>query len=270
MISNQTSPPEGAGDEDARPLFLCTNDDGIHAFGLGLLIQAAGKLGEVFVVAPDRERSASSQSLTLRSRITKTEESAGRLALSGTPTDCVLIAVEKLCEQLYERPPKFVLSGVNHGPNMGEDVLYSGTVAAAIEGTILGVPSIAVSFMGQDDDRLAGYADLLERLLRGLVTRDDFPEETLLNINLPDLPASEVRGSRVTVLDSRQYVGSVNRLDPAGRDEFWIGDGTPDWKGRADSDFSAVDAGYVSITPLHLDLTNFRLIEKVRNWPLEL
>lgn len=270
MIPHQSSPPEGGGDRDPRPLFLCTNDDGIHAFGLQLLIQAAQSLGEVFVVAPDRQRSASSQSLTLRSPITKTRESAGRLALSGTPTDCVLIAIEKLCEETCGRRPNFVLSGVNHGPNMGEDVLYSGTVAAAIEGTILGVPSIALSFMGRDDERLAGYADLLERLLRGLVTRDDFPEETLLNINLPDRRADEVLGSRVTVLDSRQYVGSVNRRGAADSEEFWIGDGIPDWKGGADSDFSAVDAGYVSITPLHLDLTNFQLIEKVRTWPLEL
>ncbi|MEJ2311229.1 MAG: 5'/3'-nucleotidase SurE [Gemmatimonadales bacterium] len=271
MISHRASPPEGGTDEGVRPLhFLCTNDDGIDAPGLELLVQAAEKLGEVFVVAPDRQRSASSQSLTLRSPITKTEVSAGRLALSGTPTDCVLIAIEKLCGELYGRPPDFVLSGVNHGANMGEDVLYSGTVAAAIEGTILGVPSIALSFTGRDTERLAGYGDVLERLLRVLVTRDDFPEDTLLNINLPDLPSEEVVGSRVTVLDSRQYVGSVNHLDPAGRDEFWIGDGTPDWKGSAESDFSAVVAGYVSITPLHLDLTNFRLIERVRSWPLEL
>ena len=186
MISHQAPPPEGGTDEDARPLrFLCTNDDGIDASGLELLIQAAEKLGEVFVVAPDRQRSASSHSLTLHSPIRPTEVSAGRITLDGTPTDCVLIAISELCEHR----PDFVLSGVNHGPNMGEDVLYSGTVAAAMEGTILHVPSIAFSFAGRDDDRLAGYADLLERLLRGLVTRDDFPKETFLNINLPDLPA---------------------------------------------------------------------------------
>jgi 5'-nucleotidase len=140
-----------------------------------------------------------------------------------------------------------------------------------MEGTILQVPSIAFSFTGRDEDRLAGYADLLERLLHGLVTRDDFPNETFLNINFPDLPADEVLGSRVTALGRRRYVDSINRsLDPAGREFFWIGGGTSEWKRSADSDFSAVDAGHVSITPLHLDLTNFRLIEEVGNWPLEL
>ena len=133
------------------------------------------------------------------------------------------------------------------------------------------MPSIAVSFTGRDEDRLAGYADLLERLLRGVVAIEDFPEDTLLNINLPDVPAAEVRGARVTSLGSRRYWGSVNRkLDAAGREVFWIGGGTPDWKERSDSDFSAVDAGYVSITPLHLDLTNFGLLAEVREWPLEL
>jgi len=268
LISHQASPPEGGTDEEARPLrFLCTNDDGIHASGLELLVQAAEKLGEVFVVAPDRQRSASSHSLTLHSPVRPTEVSTGRITLDGTPTDCVLIAISELCEHR----PDFVLSGVNHGPNMGEDVLYSGTVAAAMEATILGVPSIAFSFTGRDDDRLGGYADLLERLLQGLVTRDDFPEETFLNINFPDLPADEVVGSRVTVLGRRRYLDSINRsFDPAGREFFWIGGGKSEWTRSADSDFSAVDAGHVSITPLHLDLTNFRLIEEVGNWPLKL
>jgi 5'-nucleotidase len=270
LTSHQASPPAGGIEEGRTLRFLCTNDDGIHASGLELLIQAAETLGEVLVVAPDRQRSGSSQSLTLNSPLSTTEVAAGRLAMNGTPTDCVLIAINKI----YDRPPDFVLSGVNHGANMGEDVLYSGTVAAAIEGTILQVPSIAISFTGRDDDRLAGYGQLLARLLQGIVRRDDFPSETLLNINLPDLPAGDVRGSRVTVLGSRRYLGSINReTDPAGREAFWIGGGQTRWKHRKereDSDFRAVELGYVSITPLHLDLTNFELIEKVRAWSLVL
>lgn len=268
MIARNASTPKGAMHAGARALrFLCTNDDGIQAAGLELLIQAAEKLGEVFVVAPDRQRSASSQSLSLHKPLRPTPVAAGRIALDGTPTDCVLVAISELCEQ----QPDFVLSGVNHGPNMGEDVLYSGTVAAALEGTILGVRSIAVSFAGRDDECLAGYGDVLERLLRGLVTREDFSEELILNINLPDLPANEVRGARVTVLGSRRYHGAISRRpDSAGRECFWIGGGRRVDSDVADSDFAAVDAGHVSITPLHLDLTNRELIDEVRRWPLEL
>lgn len=251
---------------DDRPLrFLCTNDDGIHAAGLRLLTQTAERLGEVLVVAPDRQRSGASQSLTLHRPLRITTVSEKRLALDGTPTDCVLVALK----ELYRPRPDFVLSGVNHGANMGEDVLYSGTVAAALEGTILGVPSIALSFIGRDDDRLAGYTDLLERLLRQLVERRDFPEETLFNINLPDLHASDVKGFRITALGRRVYSDSLTRSrDPAGHEFFWIGGGKSHWRGREDSDFRAVENGYVSITPLHLDLTNFKLIEEVKGWPL--
>ncbi len=249
-----------------RPLrFLCTNDDGIHAPGLGVLERAARRLGDVVVVAPDRQRSGASHSLTLHAPLRATAAGRDRLALDGTPTDCVLLALNRLCDPR----PDFVLSGVNHGPNMGEDVLYSGTVAAAMEGTILGIPSIAVSFTGRDEDRLATYTDLLERLLQALVHRQGFPEETFFNINLPDLPAEQVKGSLVTALGRRVYSDSLTRSrDPAGREFFWIGGGKSHWTGRDDSDFRAVDSGYVSITPLHLDLTNYRLIEEVRTWAL--
>jgi 5'-nucleotidase len=146
-----------SSEQEARRLrFLCTNDDGIHAPGLALLSEVAGRLGDVFVVAPDRQRSGSSHSLTLNSPLRATPVGENRLSLDGTPTDCVLVAVNLLCEQ----DPHFVLSGVNHGANMGEDVLYSGTVAAAMEGTILGIPAIAVSFVGRDDELLRGYADI--------------------------------------------------------------------------------------------------------------
>ena len=243
--------------------FVCTNDDGIHARGLRVLCEAAGRLGEVLVVAPDRQRSASSHSLTLHRPLRVTEVDVRRVAVDGTPTDCVLLALNELCE----RKPDFVLSGVNHGPNMGEDVLYSGTVAAAMEGTILGIPSIAVSFAGHDEGRLEGYGDLLAELLGVIVRREDFPEETFFNINLPDLPAEEVNGYRVTSLGKRVYSDSLRRSrDPAGREFFWIGGGVLNWSGGADSDFGAVEEGCVSITPMHLDLTSFGRLEEVKRW----
>ncbi len=249
----------------ARPIILCTNDDGIHAVGLQTLIGVASRLGTVEVVAPDREQSATSHSLTVHRPLRATRTPEGHHVIDGTPTDCVLIAVN----QLLEMPPDFVLSGVNHGPNMGEDVLYSGTVAAAMEGTILGIPAIAISYSSRAADRIPGYAPVLERIIGSLMSRTDFPDETFFNINLPDVPADEMKGVRVTTLGRRVYSDSLTRReDPAGREYYWIGGGVSSWSGRGDSDFRAVQAGYVSITPLHLDLTNYDLISEVRSWTL--
>lgn len=230
-----------------------------------MLTRAVDELGRAVVVAPDREQSASSHSLTLHRplRVTRTDD--GGYVIDGTPTDCVLVAVN----QLLDERPDFILSGVNHGPNMGEDVLYSGTVAAAMEGTILGIPSIAISFVGNREEWLRDYGSRLRSLLRSLIEQEDFPGETFFNVNLPDRRASEVQGVRVTTLGRRVYADSLTRnTDPHGREYFWIGGGESHWSGREDSDFRAVRAGYISVTPLHLDLTNFRLIEKVRSWPL--
>ena len=247
------------------PTILCTNDDGIHAIGLKTLIEVASSLGRVRVVAPDREQSATSHSLTVHRPLRATRTPQGHHVIDGTPTDCVLIGIN----QLLDQPPDFVLSGVNHGPNMGEDVLYSGTVAAAMEGTILGIPAIAVSYSSRAADRIPGYADVLTDLIGALVRRSDFPEETFFNINLPDVPADELNGVRVTTLGRRVYADSLTRReDPSGREYFWIGGGVSRWSGRDDSDFRAVQAGYVSVTPLHLDLTNYRLISEVRSWML--
>lgn len=262
-------PQEGDAGEEAPGdrLILCTNDDGIHARGLEVLVSAARELGRVVVVAPDRQQSASSHSLTMHRplRATRTE-GRDRYVVDGTPTDCVLLAVN----QLLERSPDFVLSGVNHGPNMGEDVLYSGTVAAAMEGTILGVPSVAISFAGQREEWLRNQDRPLRTLLRTLVSREDFPEETFFNVNIPESHPDDVRGVRVTALGRRVYSDSLTKnRDPQGREYFWIGGGESHWTGREDSDFRAVEAGYISVTPLHLDLTNFRLMEQVRSWSLE-
>ncbi|MFW6085248.1 MAG: 5'/3'-nucleotidase SurE [Gemmatimonadota bacterium] len=244
---------------------LCTNDDGIHADGLALLESVASELGEIRIVAPDREQSATSHSLTLHRPLRVTEVAAGRHVIDGTPTDCVLIAVN----ELLPWRPDFILSGVNHGPNMGEDVLYSGTVAAAMEGTILGIPSIAVSHTGLEREELTEFAPMLRELLGELLGRADFPSETFFNVNLPDRPASEVEGVRVTSLGRRVYSDSlVRREDPAGREYYWIGGGVSSWRGSEDSDFRAVEAGFVSVTPLHLDLTNHRLLDEVASWSL--
>jgi 5'-nucleotidase len=243
---------------------LCTNDDGIHSPGLALLAEVAGASGDVTVVAPDRQQSATSHALTLHRPLRITRVENGRHAVDGTPTDCVLLAFKEVLDD----PPDFVLSGVNHGPNMGEDVLYSGTVAAAMEATILGVPAAAFSFVGNVDD-VAPYASLLAGLVDGILGRPGFPRETFLNINIPDLPPDEIQGVEVTSLGRRVYYDSLTRsVDPRGADYFWIGGGRSDWRGRDDSDFRAIHAGYVSVTPMHLDLTNFDLLHEVKSWSL--
>jgi 5'-nucleotidase len=246
---------------------LCSNDDGILARGLDCLERAARPLGDVSVVAPDREQSATSHSLTLHHPLRPIQLAENRWQVDGTPTDCVMLAIEAL---MPERPD-FVLSGINHGPNMGEDVLYSGTVAAAMEGLALGVPSIAISFAGRvlrsDDSLLGDQVETLTKLLRHLTALPNFPADTMLNVNLPAIPASEIKGAKLTRLGRRVFSDSLTPMkDPWGRDIFWIGGGSVAWSGSEDSDFRAVKDGYISVTPLHLDLTSRDRLEDAASW----
>jgi 5'-nucleotidase len=246
---------------------LCTNDDGHLAAGLGVLSSAAAALGTVTVVAPDREQSATSSSLTLHHPLRARRAVDGAWIVDGTPTDCVILAVNEL---LHTRPDVCV-SGVNHGSNMGEDVLYSGTVAAAIEATVMGIPAVAFSYVGDFPEELEGRDALVRAVLGAILSRDSFPQNTLFNVNIPAIPPSEVRGIRVTTLGRRRYSESITRAnDPSGKEYFWIGGGVAQWHGDAASDFQAVADGYVSVTPLHLDLTNYQLLEEIRAWDLKL
>ena len=245
---------------------LVSNDDGILAEGIGLLAEACLSVGQVTVVAPDREQSGTSHSLTMHRPLRPQRRHDGSFQVDGTPTDCVLLAFGGLLDE----PPDFVFSGVNHGPNMGEDVLYSGTVSVAMEAVTLGVPGIAVSYVGDDLETLRTYAQLLARLVRRITKVPEFPPETLLNINLPAIPAAEVRGIRVTKLGSRFFTESMVRSkDPRGRDIYWIGGGDITWTGDAFTDHAAVAEGFISLTPLHMDLTNYSLMETVRGWALD-
>jgi 5'-nucleotidase len=245
---------------------LVTNDDGILAPGLALLADVCREVADVTVVAPDREQSGTSHSLTLHRPLRPTRRSDGAWQVDGTPTDCVMLALQAL---LPERPD-FVFSGVNHGPNMGEDVLYSGTVAAAMEAVTLGVPGIAISFAGNRPETMHTYRARLVELVRQIVNVPKFPSNILLNVNLPRIPTEEVRGIQVTKLGSRFFSESLTRMqDPWGREIFWIGGGTVTWTGGEDSDHRAVAEGYISITPLHMDLTNYPLLETVQGWCLE-
>ena len=246
---------------------LLSNDDGILARGLAALEQAAERLGEVYVVAPDREQSATSHSLTMHHPLRPVQIGDRRWQVDGTPTDCVMLALEALLPE----KPDYVLSGVNHGPNMGEDVLYSGTVAAAMEGLALGVPAIAFSFAGRvlrSDALLDEHVDTIERILRHLAGLPAFPENTLFNVNIPAVAASEVQGYRLTRLGRRAYSDSLTKMqDPWGRPIYWIGGGSVSWKDSSqDSDFQAINDGFVSITPLHLDLTHRDILDRAEQW----
>ncbi|MDX2206629.1 MAG: 5'/3'-nucleotidase SurE [Gemmatimonadales bacterium] len=250
------------------PHILVTNDDGVLAPGIQILAEACRSAGQVTVVAPDREQSAQSHALTMTRPLRPVRRPDGSWQVDGTPTDCVLLALEA---PLVSEPPQFVFSGINHGPNMGEDVLYSGTVSAAMEAVVLGIPGVAFSFAGRRDDLMAGYGALVADLVRKIVALEQMPPNTLLNINLPGIPVDEVQGIRVVPLGSRFYSNSVmKQQDPWGRDVFWIGGGTITWTGETDTDHAVVRDGYVSVTPLQLDITNHALLDTVRDWALRL
>ncbi len=247
-------------------LFLVTNDDGYLAPGIKTLARALDRLGDVVVVAPDREQSALSHSLTLHHPLRIRQTTDNEYLVDGTPTDCVMLAVSTL----LERQPDFVFSGINHGGNLGEDVLYSGTVSAAMEGTILGIPSIAISLSHGNEQWIEGYVSVVRRLAEEIVhgpAVETFPANTLLNINLPDRDPTDVRGTKVTSLGKRVYENPVvTDVDPHGKTYYWIGGGAPTWEGPEGSDFLAVEAGYISITPIQLDLTNHRAIPDLKHW----
>lgn len=247
-------------------MLLLTNDDGYDARGLQALVSALADLGEVWVVAPAAEQSASSHSLTLRQRICTEEVEPGHYKVHGTPTDSVLLGLKAL----LETPPTLLVSGVNHGPNMGEDVTYSGTVAAAIEGTILGVPSVAISSL----QRTMTSIDAISRVARTVVRTAlevGLPRDCLLNVNIPDPEISTIKGVRVTKLGSRRYDNLLQEeVDEAGNRCYTVGGDAPVWNEDDGTDIAAVRLGYVSVTPLHLDLTHYKSIVEMEQWRFNL
>lgn len=251
---------------------LLSNDDGIDAEGLQTLrttLRDSQPGWRITTVAPDREQSATSHALTLSDPLRIQERGEDQYAVSGTPTDCVLVALKGL---LKDDPPQIVLSGINHGPNMGEDVHYSGTVAAAFEGRVLGIPSIALSLAGKERPREFGAArHFLHEVLPGWIEKI-LGREMLLNVNLPALPADAVKGIRVCPLGSRQYDELiVQKTDPRGRKYYWIGGDSCTYEEREDSDFVLSAQGWITVTPLLLDITDTPRMHDVESlvgdWP---
>ncbi len=242
--------------------FLVSNDDGYQAPGLSILADTLSAIGEVAVVAPDRNRSGASNSLTLDAPLRAYQARNGFYVVNGTPTDCVHLAVTALLEQ----EPDIVISGINAGGNLGDDVLYSGTVAAAIEGRSFGYPSIAVSLAGDSKVHYASAARVIERLIErmnsGTASRD-----TLLNVNVPDCPVAELAGIAVTRLGHRHKSEPVIvAKDPQGRTIYWVGSPGGAQDAGPGTDFHAIENGYVSVTPLQLDLTHYGALDTVSQW----
>ncbi|MBI3781275.1 MAG: 5'/3'-nucleotidase SurE [candidate division NC10 bacterium] len=241
---------------------LISNDDGIHARGLRVLADALSSLGEVWVVAPDRERSAASHSLTLNRPLRVTKVGPTWYTVDGTPTDCVALAVMGMVKRKFD----LVASGINLGGNMGDDVTYSGTVSAAFEATLLGVPAFAISVAA---DRRVDFstAGRIAVTLAELIAKNGLPANTLLNVNVPNLRPSEIKGVAITQQGRRHYGDIiVRKVDPRGKAYYWIGGKEPRWEPSEESDYAAVMSGCISITPLHLDLTNTGALEELRRW----
>jgi 5'-nucleotidase len=246
------------------PLILLTNDDGINSPGLQALREAVGALGQVVIVAPDRDNSAVSHSLTMNRplRVLKLEECA--YTLDGTPADCVSIALSKI----LKKRPDLLISGINSGPNLGDDISYSGTVSAAVEGTMYSIPSMAVSLASEPPYDFAPAGKVAARLAVMILARG-LPENTLMNVNIPG--NTTISGTKVTRQGRRLWENSIQEtLDPRGRKHYWIGGGTPVRDSAQDTDVHAILTGFISVTPIHLDLTNHEGVFHLRDdWQLE-
>ncbi|MDW8052814.1 MAG: 5'/3'-nucleotidase SurE [Armatimonadota bacterium] len=264
---------------------LVTNDDGVYAEGIRVLAERLRPLGEVFIVAPDRPRSATGHSITLHKplRLHRVHLPNGSIAYAtnGTPTDCVTLGVHAVLNHKVD----LVVSGINAGPNLGWDLTYSGTIAAAIEGAIHGLNAFAVSLAAEEvlpiarsgintepfssEQPVLHYetAALAALNIARLLQEHPLPKHTFLNVNVPNLPPNEIKGYQITALGKRQYADRIeSRVDPAGRPYYWLSGSLVEERDQPGTDVYAVARGYVSITPIHLDFTAYELMEPMREW----
>ena len=249
---------------DNKPFILITNDDGVHSPGLEVLASALRPLAHCVIIAPDRDNSAVSHSLTMNRPLKVTRIEEDLYSLDGTPTDCVAIGLNKILGQR----PVLLVSGINPGPNLGDDIAYSGTVSAAVEGTMYGIPSLAVSLAGTHPYDFTTAGRVAAWLARTIMDKG-LPENTLLNVNIPAVET--IIGVKVTRQGRRLWQNSIQEtLDPWGRKHYWIGGGTPHLDPDEDTDANAISAGYISVTPIHLDLTNHAGLDYLKDeWALE-
>ncbi|HJV34494.1 5'/3'-nucleotidase SurE [Geomonas sp.] len=244
---------------------LLTNDDGVHAAGLAALIRRVSEVAQVVTVAPDREQSAVSHALTLHHPLRAARIADNVFSVEGTPTDCVNLGIHSL----LSFRPDLVISGINRGANLCDDVTYSGTVAAAMEATLMGIPAIAVSLATRNAGEHYDAAALFAARLAVTVFEKGLPPDTFLNVNVPDLPQDKLLPPIITCQGKRSYEGTiVDNVDPRGRSYYWIGTADQSFKEVPGSDYDAVAHGHISITPLHIDLTNHASIALLKGWEL--
>jgi len=241
---------------------LLSNDDGYQADGLSVLAKKLQDKENITVVAPERDRSGASNSLTLTRPLRAKRAANGFYFVDGTPTDCVHLAITGL----MDKEPDMVISGINHGANLGDDILYSGTVAAAMEGRFLGLPAIAISLAGHAGKNYKTAADIAVKIINRL-SKQPLPSDTILNVNVPDLAMGDIAGIEATRLGHRHKAEPIIReKDPHGQPIYWVGPpGAEDDAGEG-TDFYAIRNGFVSITPIHVDLTRYQALDTVANW----
>ena len=255
-----------------KPHFLLTNDDGIDALGIHRLHEVLQKHGKVTLIAPDRERSAVSHGFSLHHPLRLIERGEARYSLSGTPVDCVMFGLRGFLE--LEDLPDYVISGINHGANLGDDVLYSGTVAGALEGALFNKPSVAVSLATEFSDpeehqtlHMETAAAFMDAFIPHFLKKP-CPPGTLLNVNIPNLGKDRIKGSRFTTLGKRIYRDRViQREDPQGKEYFWIGGDPPEHVAEKGSDFDALSQGEVAITPLRWQMSHPEDLRHYSDWP---
>lgn len=241
---------------------LISNDDGVYAEGLRILAKTIGTVANVRVVAPDRNRSGASNSLTLSAPLRIKDIGDNFTSVEGTPTDCVHVAITGLLQQ----EPDMVLTGINSGSNLGDDVWYSGTVAAAMEGRFLGFPAIAISLVGEKLQHYDTAAIVARQLIEHLVS-DPLPASTILNVNVPDLPYDKLRGFEVTRLGTRHCAEpTIRQEDPRGQPIYWVGPAGAEADAGPGTDFHAIRQSKVSITPLRIDLTQYEAFDQLAKW----
>lgn len=241
---------------------LVSNDDGVHAKGIAMLAEAIRKIAQVDVVAPDRNRSGASNSLSLNVPLHLKTMENGYVSVEGTPTDCVHVAITGLLETM----PDMVVTGINAGANLGDDVWYSGTVAAAMEGRFLGLPAIAMSLASEHQVHYDTAATVACKLINHIL-KEPLPPATILNVNVPDVPLSELRGYEITRLGTRHRAEpTIKQIDPRGHTIYWVGPPGTEQDAGMGTDFYAIHQSKVSITPLRIDLTHFEAFEVLSNW----
>lgn len=241
---------------------LLSNDDGVHAKGISILYEALSKIADVTVIAPDRNCSGASNSLTLLNPLRATQLDNGFYSVNGTPTDCVHLGVN----QLLDEEPDLVVAGINNGANLGDDTLYSGTVAAATEGRHLGLPAIAVSLCSKKEAYYETAAEVAVKIIKQLSSHP-LPKDQIININVPDIPLAELKGIKVTRLGARHKADTMTKqIDPWGRSVFWYGSLGSESDAGEGTDFYAVNHGYAAVSPLKVDMTAHESIDAMSSW----